>query len=126
MLTYNGRKRYPVMASLALLDTRVLEYQHVVIGTVITTLNASMIMLTFFPNFVMSLSDPNLPSRLKVRVQITGVQHVASSHIATLHQQVCYHVQDHAVDLSGYGSGDALYVLSETADIVPTIVNAPR
>ena len=83
-------------------------------------------MLTFFPNFVMSLSDPNLPTCLKVQVQITGVQHVASSQIATLHQKVCYRVQDHAIGLNGYGSEDALFVLSETAEKAPTIVNAPR
>ncbi|MBN8086379.1 hypothetical protein J0J19_23255, partial [Vibrio vulnificus] len=79
MLSYHGRKGCPIQARLALLDTRVLEYQHAVIGSVFTTLNAGTIMLTFYPNFVMSLRDPNLSSHMKVQVQLTGVSHVSSS-----------------------------------------------
>ncbi|KAL0295484.1 UNVERIFIED_CONTAM: polyprotein [Sesamum radiatum] len=40
VLSYHGRKGLPVTARIALLDTRFLEYEHAVIGTVLTTLNA--------------------------------------------------------------------------------------
>lgn len=89
MLTYHGRKGCPITARLGLLDIRVLECQHAVIGFVFTTLNVGTIKLTFYPNFVMSLTDPNLSTSLKIQIQIQGVQHVASSHIATLHPHVC-------------------------------------
>ena len=46
-------------------------YQHVVIGTVQTTLNAGIIFVTLFPNFNMPLKDPHLCDALKVQVQIT-------------------------------------------------------
>ncbi|KAL0455491.1 UNVERIFIED_CONTAM: polyprotein [Sesamum latifolium] len=42
VLSYHGRKGLPVTARIALLDTRFLEYEHAVIGTVLTTLNAGV------------------------------------------------------------------------------------
>lgn len=39
-MSYQGRKNLPVMARIALLDIRFMEYQHINIGTVETTLNA--------------------------------------------------------------------------------------
>ncbi|KAL0285754.1 UNVERIFIED_CONTAM: polyprotein [Sesamum radiatum] len=60
VLSYHGRKGLPVTARIALLDTRFLEYEHAVIGTVLTTLNAGSIVVTFFPNFAVSLSDPHV------------------------------------------------------------------
>ncbi|KAH9668409.1 hypothetical protein KPL70_021407 [Citrus sinensis] len=40
ILTLHGRKGLPVTARIALLDTRFKEYQHAVVGTVLTTLHA--------------------------------------------------------------------------------------
>ncbi|KAH9763297.1 hypothetical protein KPL70_001115 [Citrus sinensis] len=57
-------------ARLAMLDTWFKQYQDVVIGTVLTTLHAGSVLLTFYPNFNLSLQDPNLPTTLKVQVQI--------------------------------------------------------
>ncbi|KAL0287827.1 UNVERIFIED_CONTAM: polyprotein, partial [Sesamum radiatum] len=65
VLSYHGRKGLPVTARIALLDTRFLEYEHAVIGTVLTTLNAGSIVVTFFPNFAVSLSDPHVASAFK-------------------------------------------------------------
>ncbi|KAH9668449.1 hypothetical protein KPL70_021422 [Citrus sinensis] len=65
ILTLHGRKGLPVTARIALLDTRFKEYQHAVIGTVLTTLHAGSVLLTFYPNFNLSLKDPNLPITFK-------------------------------------------------------------
>lgn len=48
ILTLHGRKGLPVTARI---DTRFKQYQHVVIGTVLTTLHAGSVLLTFYPNF---------------------------------------------------------------------------
>ncbi|KAH9680169.1 hypothetical protein KPL71_026449 [Citrus sinensis] len=66
----SNRKGLPVTARLAMLDTRFKQYQDAVIGTVLTTLHAGSVLLTFYPNFNLSLQDPNLPTTLKVQVQI--------------------------------------------------------
>ena len=68
ILTLHDRKGLPVIARIALLDTRFKQYQHDVIGTVLTTLHAGSVLLTFYPNFNMSLEDPNLPTTLKVQI----------------------------------------------------------
>ena len=70
-LTFHGRKGLPIVSRISLLDSRFLEYQNAVIGTVQTTLNAGTIFVTLFPNFNMSLKDPHLCDALKVQVQIT-------------------------------------------------------
>ncbi|KAL0439733.1 UNVERIFIED_CONTAM: polyprotein [Sesamum latifolium] len=85
VVSYHGRKGLPVTARIALLDTRFLEYEHAVIGTVLTTLNVGSIVVTFFPNFVVSLCDPHVASAFKVQVQITGANQVPASVMATLH-----------------------------------------
>ncbi|KAH9649371.1 hypothetical protein KPL70_025953 [Citrus sinensis] len=72
ILTLHGRKGLPVTARLALLDTRFKEYQHAVIGTVLTTLHAGSVLLTFYPNFNFSLDDLNLPTTLKENIPIHG------------------------------------------------------
>lgn len=48
ILTLHGRKGLPVTARIALLDTRFKKYQHAVIGTVLTTLHAGRVLLTFY------------------------------------------------------------------------------
>ncbi|KAH9752122.1 hypothetical protein KPL71_014573 [Citrus sinensis] len=74
ILTLHGRKGLPVTARIAMLDTRFKQYQDAVIGTVLTTLHAGTVLLTFYPNFNLSLQDPNLPTTLKVQVQIQDSQ----------------------------------------------------
>ena len=71
-LTFHGRKGLPVVARIALLDTRFKKYQHARIATVETTLNAGTVFVTLFPNFNMSLADPYILSALKAQVQIQG------------------------------------------------------
>ncbi|KAL0444664.1 UNVERIFIED_CONTAM: polyprotein [Sesamum latifolium] len=90
-----------------LLDTRFLEYEHAVIGTVLTTLNAGSIVVTFFPNFAVSLCDPHVASAFKVQVQITGANQVPASVIATLHHQLVFGLQNHSLDLPNQGRRDA-------------------
>ena len=74
ILTFHGRKDLPVTARIALLDTRFKQYHHAIIGTVLTTLHASSVMLTFYPNFNLSLEDPNLPITIKVQIQLQGAE----------------------------------------------------
>ena len=57
-----------------MLDTRFKQYQDAVIGTILTALHAGSVLLTFHPNFNLSLQDTNLPTALKVQVQIQGAE----------------------------------------------------
>ncbi|KAL4353393.1 hypothetical protein GQ457_06G039960 [Hibiscus cannabinus] len=57
-LSYHGSEGKPVVARIALLDTRYLKYQDACIGTVEATMNSGLVMVTFFPNFIMALQDP--------------------------------------------------------------------
>ena len=59
-LTFHGRKGLPVVSRISILDSKLLEYQNAIIGTVQTTLNAGTVFVTIFPNFNMSLKDPHL------------------------------------------------------------------
>ena len=99
-LTFHGRKGLPVVSRISLLDSRFLEYQNTVIGTVQTTLNAGTVFVTLFPNFNMSLKDPHLCDALKVQVQITGASQVQDTFAATLHYQLAYRLQNHAFDMA--------------------------
>ncbi|KAI4369882.1 hypothetical protein MLD38_018278 [Melastoma candidum] len=113
-LTYHGRKGLPVTARMALLDTRYMEYQHACIGTIETTLNAGTVFVTLYPNFCMSLQDPKIISALQVQVQIAGPPQDTSSIEATLHYQMAYRVQNHALDLKvANDSGDALFIQAD-------------
>ncbi|KAH9684941.1 hypothetical protein KPL70_013742 [Citrus sinensis] len=126
ILTLHGRKGLPVTARLAMLDTRFKQYQDAVIGTVLTTLHAGSVLLTFYPNFNLSLQDPNLPTTLKVQVQIQGAEQISSAKIATLHHQLVYRLQNHALDLpTPEHHSDTLMVLAES-DQIPTIIQIPR
>ncbi|KAJ9177877.1 hypothetical protein P3X46_013034 [Hevea brasiliensis] len=87
---------------------------------------AGSVVLTFFPNYNLSLRDPHLSTALKVQIQLTGAAQVTSSMMATLHHQIIYRLQDHAVDLSQPSvSNDALLVLADT-ETTPTIVQITR
>ena len=79
ILTLHGRKGLPVTARIALLNTMFKQYQHAVIGTVLTTLHAGSVLLTFYPNFNMSLEDPNLPTTLKVQIQLQGAEQASTA-----------------------------------------------
>ncbi|KAL0444827.1 UNVERIFIED_CONTAM: polyprotein [Sesamum latifolium] len=126
VLSYHGRKGLPVTARIALLDTRFLKYEHAIIGTVLTTLNCGSIVVTFFPNFVVSLCDPHVASAFKVQVQITGANQVPASVMATLHHQLVFRLQNHGLDLPNQGSRDALMVLANSRTEVPSIIQIPR
>ncbi|KAH9724586.1 hypothetical protein KPL70_007540 [Citrus sinensis] len=126
ILTLHGRKGLPVTARLAMLDTRFKQYQDAVIGTILTTLHAGSVLLTFYPNFNLSLQDPNLPTTLKVQVQIQGAEQISSIKIATLHHQLVYRLQNHALDLpTPEHHSDTLMVLAESDQIL-TIIQIPR
>ncbi|KAH9801887.1 hypothetical protein KPL71_001191 [Citrus sinensis] len=126
ILTLHGRKGLPVTTRLAMLDTRFKQYQDAVIGTILTTLHAGSVLLTFYPNFNLSLQDPNLPTTLKVQVQIQCAEQISSAKIATLHHQLVYRLQNHALDLpTPEHHSDTLMVLAES-DQIPTIIQIPR
>ncbi|KAK8971827.1 hypothetical protein V6N11_075654 [Hibiscus sabdariffa] len=124
-LNYHGVEGKPVVARIALLDTRYLKYQDACIGTVEATMNNGLVMITLFPNFTMALEDPNLMDALKVQIHIIGAQQVESSIIATLHYQIVYRVQDHAFRLGGCGSNDSLLITVNTQE-QPHCVHIPR
>ena len=67
ILTLHGRKGLPVTAKIALLDTKFKQYQHAIIGTVLTTLYAGSALLTFYLNFNLSLLNSSLAAILKVQ-----------------------------------------------------------
>ncbi|KAH9780643.1 hypothetical protein KPL71_008154 [Citrus sinensis] len=126
ILTLHGRKGLPVTARISLLDTRFKQYQHAVVRTVLTTLHAGSVLLTFYPNFNLSLEDPNLPTTLKVQIQLQGAEQTPTSKIATLHHQIVYRLQNHALNLpTPYTTSDALMILADT-DTIPTIIQIPK
>ncbi|KAH9671202.1 hypothetical protein KPL70_017268 [Citrus sinensis] len=126
ILTLHGRKGLPVRARIAMLDTRFTHYQDVIIDTVLTTIHAGSVLLTFYPNFNLSLQDTNLSTALKVQVQIQGAEQISSAKIATLHHQLVYRLQNHALDLpTPEHHSDALMVLADSNQI-PTIIQIPR
>ncbi|KAH9680173.1 hypothetical protein KPL71_026451 [Citrus sinensis] len=126
ILTFHGRKGLPVTARIALPDTKFKQYQYAVIGTVLTTLHAGSVLLTFYPNFNLSLEDPNLPTTIKVQIKLQGAEQTPTSKIATLHHQIVYRLQNHALDLpTPHTTSDALMILADT-DTIPTIIQIPK
>lgn len=127
ILSLHGRRGLPVSARVSLLDSSFLHYENAVIGTVLTTLHAGSVVLTMFPNYNVSLRDPTVPQRLKVQVQITGAGQVAEALSATLHHQIIYRLQNHAVNLSSPSSTeDALFVMANPHEESPSIVQIPK
>ncbi|KAH9686169.1 hypothetical protein KPL70_014266 [Citrus sinensis] len=121
-----AEKGLHVTVRISLLDTRFKQYQHAVVGTVLTTLHAGSVLLTFYPNFNLSLEDPNLPTTLKVQIQLQGGEQTPTSKIATLHHQIVYRLQNHELDLpTPYTTSDALRILVDT-DTIPTIIQIPK
>ena len=124
-LTYHARKGLPLCARLGLLDTRMKKYQDASIATIETTLNAGTVVVTLFPNFNMSLKDNRLLDALKVEVQIVGVEQDPRSIGATLHYQMAYRLQDHALDLAVPPSTDALMITVDSNQMA-TCTHIPR
>lgn len=77
ILSLHGRKGLPVIARVDLLDLSYLHYEYSIIGIVLTTLHAKIVVLTIFPNYNVNLKDKTLPRRLKVQVQLIGVDQEA-------------------------------------------------
>ncbi|XLU77161.1 hypothetical protein S245_000582, partial [Arachis hypogaea] len=126
ILTLHGRRSLPVIAKVALLDTTFKEYQHGLIGALVTTLSNGSVILTIAPNFTMRLSDPTICQRLKIQIQLVEVIQDSNAEQATLHHQVLYRVQDHALDLNlPNTTGEALFMFTDNAR-GPAIVNIPR
>ena len=66
----------------------------------------------------MSLEDPNLPTTIKVQVQLQGAEQITTLKIATLHHQIVYRLQNHALDLpTSQTTTDALMILANTNTI---------
>ncbi|KAK0607802.1 hypothetical protein LWI29_020769 [Acer saccharum] len=127
ILTLHGRKGLPVTARLALLNTIYTQYEHAVIGTCLSTLHDGSISLTYYPNFNIPLRDQNLHKCLKIQVQILGAPMQANSYMATVHHQLAYRLQDHALDLPLPGhNGDTIFIKAEREDEIPTILQIPK
>ncbi|KAK2639545.1 hypothetical protein Ddye_027340 [Dipteronia dyeriana] len=48
-------------------------------------------------------------------------------HMATLHHQIAYRLQDHALDLPVPGhTGDTIFITTEREDEIPTIIQIPK
>ncbi|MED6151782.1 hypothetical protein PIB30_085739 [Stylosanthes scabra] len=90
ILTLHGRKGLPITAKIALLDTTFKEYQHALIGALVTTLTNGSVIFTISPDFTMRLTDPTLSQRIKIQVQLIGATQDAVAKQATLHHQTCY------------------------------------
>ncbi|CAN6921606.1 unnamed protein product [Brassica oleracea] len=118
-LTLHARKGLPVIARIALIDSRLKSYQQACIGTVQITLNAGTVFITLFSNFNVSLQDPNLLKTLKVQLQLIGAPMQEKSVAATLHHQIVYRIQDHALDLVLPSSDEALYLEVTSASQAP-------
>ncbi|KAL4348076.1 hypothetical protein GQ457_17G016990 [Hibiscus cannabinus] len=126
-LNYHGAEGKPIVARIALLDTRFLKYQDACIGTVEATMNNGLVMVTLFPDFTMALVDPNLMDALKVQIHIIGAPQVESSIIATLHYQIVYRVQDHSFKLSKGGPTESpLPLITVNTQEQPHCVGIPR
>ncbi|KAK2645548.1 hypothetical protein Ddye_020743 [Dipteronia dyeriana] len=123
VITLHGRKGLPVTARIALLNTIYKQYEHAAIGTCLSTLHAGSISLTYYPNFNIPLRDQNLHNCLKIQLQVVGAPMMPNSYMATLHHQIAYRLQDHALDLPDPGhTGDTIFIKAEIEDEFPTII----
>ncbi|KAK2640532.1 hypothetical protein Ddye_028327 [Dipteronia dyeriana] len=81
------------------------------------------ISLTYYPNFNIPLSDQNLHNYLKIQLQVVGAPMMPNSYMATLHHQIAYKLQDHALDLPiPCHTGDTIFIKAKREDEVPTII----
>ncbi|KAI9111993.1 hypothetical protein K1719_016889 [Acacia pycnantha] len=120
------RERESSESKVALLDSTYKKYSDSLIGALLTTLSNGSFILTIQPDYNVSLIDRTLPGRLKVQIQITGVEQDSQAIMATLHHQIVYRLQNHALDLSLPNSTtDALVAISNRADDT-SIIQIPR
>ncbi|CAN6828870.1 unnamed protein product [Brassica oleracea] len=91
-LTLHARKSLPVIARIALIDSRLKSYQQGCIGT----------------------------------LQLIGAPMREKSVAATLHHQIVYRIQDHALDLVLSSSDEALYLEITSASQAPNSIQIPR
>lgn len=90
-------------------------------------MHAGTLFLTLYHNFNMSLKDKHLPLSLKVHIQLEGPKQVAGSVEATLHYQLAYRIQNHALDLKLPPCQDALIIKADNlATQTPICVCALR
>ncbi|KAK2661995.1 hypothetical protein Ddye_000569, partial [Dipteronia dyeriana] len=69
------------------------------------------ISLTYYPNFNIPLRDQNLHNCLKIQLQVVGAPMMPNSYMETLHHQIAYKLQDHALDLHVPGhTGDTIFI----------------
>ncbi|KAI9071663.1 hypothetical protein K1719_046371 [Acacia pycnantha] len=102
VLTLHGRKGLPVIAKVALLDSTYKKYSDALIGALLTTLNNGSVILTIQPDY---------------NIQITGAEQDSQAIMATLHHQIIYRLQSHALDLSLPNStNDAFVAISNRVD----------
>ncbi|KAK2655405.1 hypothetical protein Ddye_008457, partial [Dipteronia dyeriana] len=127
VLTLHGRKGLSVTAKIALLNTIYKDYEYAIIGTCLSTLYAGSISLTYYPNFNIPLKYHNLHNCLKIQLQVVGAPMMPTSYMATLHHQIAYRLQDHALDLPVPGhTEDTIFIKTEREDEVPTIIQIPK
>jgi hypothetical protein len=86
------------------------------------------VVLTIYPNYTVSLNDPNLPSMLQIQLQITGAEQVSSAVMANLHHQVAHRLQNHAFDLpTGHAMGIPIIATNNrNQEDMPTLIEAPK
>ncbi|ESQ50197.1 hypothetical protein EUTSA_v10002254mg, partial [Eutrema salsugineum] len=117
-LTLHGRK--------CLLVVAYKEYQHACISTIQITLNAGTIFVTLYPNFNIAVADLQTYQNMQTQLQITGASQVGNIYVATLHHQMAYRVQNHAMDLSlPQDTGDSLLIQLKSQHI-PSCIHIPK
>ncbi|KAK7361465.1 hypothetical protein VNO77_03531 [Canavalia gladiata] len=97
-------------------------------GTCIMTLNNGQAVFMIFPNFNVLLTDPTLPSRFKVQVQILGAEQDEEAFAASLCHQIIWRVQDHCFDLPSNKEfkENALMVIATDGNEAPSIIQIPK
>ncbi|KAF3432555.1 hypothetical protein FNV43_RR27295 [Rhamnella rubrinervis] len=85
VLSSHGRHGLPSAVKMALLNSTFVHCEQAVIGTVLSNLKAGSIVPTFYPNFNVSLKDPNLYTLMKIYIHITRAKQVFSAYAASLH-----------------------------------------
>ncbi|KAI9121239.1 hypothetical protein K1719_008272 [Acacia pycnantha] len=117
VLSLHGRKGLPVIAKVALLDSTYKKYSDALIDALLTTLSNGSVILTIQSDYNVNLFDKTLPGCLKVQIQVKGAEQDSQAIMATLHHQIVYLLQNHALDLSLPNStSDALVAISDRAD----------
>ncbi|OMO70106.1 hypothetical protein CCACVL1_19103 [Corchorus capsularis] len=123
-LTFHVRKGVPLATRIALHDSRHKEYQHSCLGMVETTLNSGTIVATFYPNYTMFLQDKTMATAFQVQLQIVGASMDPGLVQATLHYQMAYKVQNHALGSALHSYGDIPLIQVDSQN-KPTAIRIP-